>query len=412
MSMSPAEIDTEIALWRDTLARVGANLNELDELPAYQRLKGKLRADPPVLTGVTLDRVSGALAAAAELWQHFLLLSDAVQRADAARASAGRILGHNAGGLIEAEKILTGPSITLVEGETPFAQRDLLASAKQQNEISPKALLDAMQRAFREAKDVVVRVDASWKTLRQDLTEIDTRAAALEGRALALGLAPLDEIATARLRIADRRAEMEQDPLGVAQTLERQVQPLIDSAKEKIDAAERERAEIAAALADANARISALKARNDECIALKESAALRVLDVSGLVTALDPALLKDLEGWLATITDTANSGRRKAALVGIERWRAAIEGHFDTIESAVRSNRTPLEQREELRGRLAALEAKAHAYAKRQQPASIEAETLFAEAKRLLYSRPTDLAAASALVAQYEAALNASIARP
>ena len=61
-------IIAELAAWQDRLALVSRNLGEINELPALQRVKARLRANPELYAGETAPRINDALAALEELW--------------------------------------------------------------------------------------------------------------------------------------------------------------------------------------------------------------------------------------------------------------------------------------------------------------------------------------------------------
>ncbi len=71
--------------------------------------------------------------------------------------------------------------------------------------------------------------------------------------------------------------------------------------------------------------------------------------------------------------------------------------------SAEVANRLPLDTRQELRGRLDALTAKAIAKGKVKNPLLTD---LAARARQVIYSSPTDLSMAIDLVREYEQGLN------
>jgi hypothetical protein len=409
--MTLDEIDAALAQWRQDLALSGTNIAELEETRPYQRLKGRLRANPPTLAGVTLAKASAAVAAAAELWQKYLLLTDLVQRAQDRRAQIGRLRLSDAA-LAEISEMLNGPSISLTAGATPLDQRDLDTPAQAVRRIAPAALYAEMKKAFAEARQVVAAIEMAQTTLRQEIAERDGAAAALQARIDAQGEGSAEEVRAARDKIAERRAALESDPLGVGETLAREVAPLLDAARARIETIDRERAETAQAIAEARARLASIKAQNAECAALETAARQRIVETGQLRPPLDAAVMGDLEGWLATIEATTATGKRRAALVGCSRWREAADGHAREIERARQANKAPLDLRAELRGRLEALGAKEAAYAKRGRPASAAARGFAEAARAQLYTRPTNLAEAARLVAAYESALAQSIAAP
>ncbi len=89
--------------------------------------------------------------------------------------------------------------------------------------------------------------------------------------------------------------------------------------------------------------------------------------------------------------------------VGLNNWITKAKEYIATEKETWEANKTPLDTRQELRGRLDALTAKALA---RGLVENATLSELAAQAKQLLYTRPTPLAKAAELVSLYEKRLN------
>ena len=92
--------------------------------------------------------------------------------------------------------------------------------------------------------------------------------------------------------------------------------------------------------------------------------------------------------------------------IGLTNWLDRVQSHTIDAQSRLAANRLPLDTRQELRGRLDALTAKA--LAKRQVEDPILAD-LAMQSRQILFTSPTDLDLATELVRSYEQRLNSGM---
>jgi hypothetical protein len=78
---------------------------------------------------------------------------------------------------------LNGSSVVLLGAAVPLALRSLVATAQEQSKVTPAALLQAMERAFGDARDAVFAVDAAWSKLLPSVVQSGRELDALQDRA-------------------------------------------------------------------------------------------------------------------------------------------------------------------------------------------------------------------------------------
>lgn len=122
-------------------------------------------------------------------------------------------------------------------------------------------------------------------------------------------------------------------------------------------------------------------------------------------TPLDPGRIEGLADWLTTLESTAGAGRWASAAVGLARWLTAAQEALAEAETAERASLAPLNQRDELLGRLLARRQQARVRAARGVALDPALEQVAGRAESLLRQVPTPLSEAAALVADYEAGL-------
>ena len=102
----------------------------------------------------------------------------------------------------------------------------------------------------------------------------------------------------------------------------------------------------------------------------------------------------------------AQAATRPPVKVGVRRWLEGAQRHLDHERAVLRACQALLDERQELRGRLDALNAKAAGSGLAEDAALAEDARA---ARALLYRRPTPLAQARDLVARYQTRLNARV---
>ena len=396
-------ITPELAAWQDRLALVSRNLGEVNELQALQRIKARLRATPQFYAGETASRISDALAALDDLWKDYLLLNALLDEADTLRKQSGVFRDHEA----EIGELLHGRSITLPIAHVPLAERGLLTNAERADKVTPDELLAAMNALFAIARDTILELDGAETSLKPRLDTLLGAVRELAGRADTLGFdAP--EIAAIAVPLEALGAELRADPLGAGRKVHEGETALADWHM-RLETAERERDALGAAFAAAAEELKELRRLSHEAQAAHESSSSKIAGQSALRLPTEPSVIAQFGTWLDALDTSRRRGDWRAAKTGLEKWTAACVAHQEVERRTLAANKAPIEARDELRGRLKALRAKADAHAARGISIDTKVVRLGDDARDLLYSQPADLQKAAALLSAYETALNLAI---
>jgi hypothetical protein len=396
------QIDQLLADWKQKIDLASQNLIDLHGLPTYQRLCGVSGFPPVQLTGTTLARVTPALEAMNELFQHFDLLIKTINQATELRKQLSPLWVSEVK-VREIEQILTGSSIQLAVVQIPLAQRGLLSMAQTANAIAPLQLLAAMTSAFDLAKNAVLEVDAAWMHLEPALAASEVEIVSLQRLAESLGQGSVGELSAARQKITALRDKIESDPLGVSANFDREIKPLILRVKATVEESVRQQNQMREKFACAHHLLSQLTELNRQTETAFRESEEKIADHLTLQTPLDPAQIEALSQWLTRLETKFKQNLINPIQIGLENWIAKAKIYIAKEERAYAANKAPLELRAELRGRLDALQAKALA---RGLAENAILSQLAENAKRLLYTRPTPLDKAAELVTQYEQELN------
>ncbi|MCC3417354.1 MAG: hypothetical protein JGK12_19170 [Microcoleus sp. PH2017_01_SCD_O_A] len=402
--MNVEQIDRLLAQWKQNLDRISQNLIDLHGLPTYQQLTA-MPSDVE-LTGKTKAKVVPALSAMNDLFQNFDLLVKTIDRAVMLRKQVPKFLISSAESqLREIEYLLTGNSIQLGEQQIPLAQRDLLSAAQTQNAIAPAKLLEVMTAAFQVAKDVVVAVETARSHLAAQLTRAQTEMRSLQTLADSLGIRRSNELAVAQQNLLDFGDRIICDPLGVSDEFEREIEPIIIRSRQYLEEIARQKASVKQELSQAHQLLQNLIHLNQQHQTIFAEYQEKITEAATRSQPLADEQIEALNQWLARLEIKFKEGIFQPVKIGLQNWRVRTQEYLSAQQQAYTDNQTALEMRQELRGRLQALQAKALAkgMAENEQLSQIAQQ-----AKQLLYTRPTPLGQAIQLVSEYEKLLNRS----
>jgi hypothetical protein len=398
--MTLREIDEALAAWKSRLEAAAQNLMDLQAEPTYRRLTGCSGVSLPAIAGITAAKVEPALREFSHLFECLDLLSATIERASALRHNLPTLFGAEEK-LHEIEDLLCRSSIHLPAVDVPLEQRSLLDGASNDVCISPAALLDGMVKTFQAAKDAVMAVDKAWSNFEPALAASSARIAAL--RTKPLDAAQIAEVDSADRALAALRARVKADPLGASADLDARIRPILDGAESALAAREQLRREIEQGFAAAHAQWEALVRLHDVTVDTCQRTRRKIAGAESLPVPIADGHLTGLHDWLDRLEKKYAEGVVDPVAVGLRKWNAAAEECAAKEQAALAANRAPIETRNELRGRLDALKAKARAYGVAEDDALAE---LAREAEGLLHSRPIALDRAAAAVLAYEKSLN------
>jgi hypothetical protein len=402
--MTSDSIAGKLSAWQDRLARVSRNLGEINDHPALLRIKARLRDRPDRYRGETAARIDNTLAALGELWNDYLLLNALLDQADGLRKQSGLFHTYDS----EIDDLLDGRSITLPATHMPLAERGLLTTAEHSDKATADELLAAMEKIFTIAKDTVLAFDRVETRLAPRIAAIADEARVLTGRANAIGETGSAEIAGVAGRVEALASDLAADPLGAGTKVD-EASAMLANWRARLDAAEQERAAVGAALVAARAAWQELRDVSRRSQAAYEESCAEIVDPAGLLRPTDAPIIAQFGAWLDRLDDALRNGGWRAAKVGLDKWMVSRNTRLAAERRICAANQAPLAARDELRGRLKGLRAKANVHAVRGLRFDPEVVRVADEANSALNAQPADLRKAAGLIAAYEAAINLAI---
>ena len=401
MGLTLTQIDRLLLDWQQKGDAANQNLLDLYDLSAYQRLSG-MGNPPSNVTGTTQQQASTALTAIDRLFEYLELFNQQIDRARKLRRELPSLFVSNIQ-LQEIEHLLTGMSIDLPQIQIPLANRNLIGADRQMRSISLEELLDRMMVAFIIARDTFVAVETAWIELESKLIITHRSLVDLQQLAQKLQVTIPASLVSAQANFDNFQLQIERDPLGVNLACVRDLNPLINSTRRELETLAQQRHQLQADFVTAPQLLQQLRQLNQDSIAANTESQSKIRHSLPIVSPVPAEEIAELERWLERLVAKFESGIIPPVRVGLTNWLAKVRAYTTAAESALRANRLPLDTRQELRGRLDALTAKA--LAKRQAEDPVLAD-LTAQAREVLYTSPTDLNLAIDLVRKYEQQLN------
>jgi hypothetical protein len=129
----------------------------------------------------------------------------------------------------------------------------------------------------------------------------------------------------------------------------------------------------------------------------------KITGAGQLPAPLPEEKIEALREWLDRLREKFDGGMLRPVAFGLQNWNSAAGNCVSDVQKIHAANSAPIELRQELRGRLNALKAKAQAYRVAEDAGLMSLAT---EAEGLLYTRPTPIDRASEAVTRYQSRLN------
>ncbi len=405
MGLNLAEIDRLLNEWKQKVDTANQNLLDLYDLSFYQRISGT--GNPPVnLTGITQQRVGEALTLVDRLFEDLELLNHTIDRAKRLRKQLPSLFISDES-LQEIHQLLTGDSIQLPMIQTPLAQRDLLTANQQLQSISLDRLLARMIQAFTVARDTFVMVESTGTELQAKLTVDRQALIELQQLAQQLQVSISPTLVAAQTNFTNLQSQIDRDPLGVNLPSTQDITLLINRTRQELATLVNQRQWLQTGFVTAWQRLAQLKQLERDSIAAYTESQAKIIHNLPIFPPLPAEDTIELEQWLVRLEAKYRAGTISSIQVGLTNWLSKIAAYTVAAESALIANRLPLDTRQELRGRLDALIAKALAKGKAEDPSLADLAT---QARQILYSSPTALETGINLVERYQQYLERQLA--
>ncbi|MEV4314601.1 hypothetical protein [Actinocrispum sp. NPDC049592] len=379
------------------LERLGAESDRMaDALVAMDSHAGNQLLRNATLTGLTKRRWDEASASMAVLWEQFNTHRRLLEQANEVLSRKSRPGPAELG---EVTTLLTEAVVELNAQQVPIEQRGLTGPAIVSDRVTLTQLVERMKAAYASVAEVLAVADTAWTTTVKQLDPLETELRSVAGVAASLGV---EDPGLTRIdrELSEIRSLALSDPMAMGK-----VTPPERIADELADARTR-LAKLASAkdsFDDHTARIEALLAEitiAQQQAQLAYATVLEKIASPGLPRLTD--LLPPLRARLTELPELWRAGQWRELAGGLDDLERDATSALAEARTQLRLITGLLDRRLELRGRLDAYRAKANRLGHAEDR---ELSALHREAHTVLYTRPTDLAAATRAVNRYQQAL-------
>jgi hypothetical protein len=379
------------------LERLSAESDRMaDALVAMDSHTGNQLLRNASLTGLTQRRWAEASTAMTVLWEQF---NSHRRLLEQAKEVLGRKSRPGAAELGAVTTLLTEAVVELNAQQVPIEQRGLTGPAIVSERLTLTELVERMKTSYASVAEVLAAADTAWTTTVNQLDPLETELRSVMALAGTLGVTDPELV-----RIEDELSEIRSlalsDPMAVSS-----VTPPGRIATELAEARVRlgKLASAKDSFDDRTARIEALFAEITGAQGESELAYATVLQKiasPGLPRLTD--LIPPLRARLGELPELWRAGQWRELARGLDDLERDASSALAEARTQLRQITGLLDRRLELRGRLEAYRAKANRLGHAEDR---ELSALHKEAHTVLFSRPTDLAAATRAVNRYQQAL-------
>ena len=379
--MTLDELDRTVRQLRGPLEQIRDELVDIELDPSRALL------DASELEGHTATRWAAASATLSQLWEWHRVLADLLERVAKLRATRTRLRPQQIAALSE---LVERPSITCVNHDGSARPQEIA--------VTPAALVERMSAELVEAKAVLAQIDAAWGTVGPRLRAIGEVITATRELCGQLGEPEPDDLEPARQRLTALRRTLAKDPLSVRPEDVDALEASAAAPRADLEAIAEFRDRIEERLAGARELLGELRRSVRDADVASAEAAVKIADSQ--VPA--PLSLVESEAQLEQVGELAEAGAWGEAWRALADWTTGAHVLLEESRRTAADSRALIAARKELRDRLVAYEAKARGLGLIEDP---EVLRHFEGAHEVLYTAPTDLAAAKALVRRYGQAL-------
>jgi hypothetical protein len=388
-------VDERIAeLWA-LHERIGQNLVELDADVTRQMLQSST-----TLRGRTAAAWAEASAAIEDLWLGHMALADLLERVTHARGPRTWVPRAAQAQLTE---LLDGRSIAFPR---PGSRPSLTETAAPTDQCTVQEAIVRMSSDYDRALALTSEVGAVWTVVVPRLEALEVVLDGLERAATASGTRRPNQLPMAREQLADALAVARDDPLALDEDV-------LDSLPAEVDRMAEFVHESQTFFQEVLAELAAIEAGVDAARHVLEDAERTTAEDAAKVLAPDERRreLGTARKMLDSVGEELDERRAQAGIdaAGARRHVADLLGRVTELEQlcarCAAGNVGTVFERDQLRGRLVAFRAKAHALGRSED---LDLDQLYRQASDALYRAPCDLDQARALVLSYQRALGPS----
>lgn len=384
--MTLADSDRTLRRLSGAADQIRNNLLDIELDPRRELLDGSR------LEGDSAERWATTSATVLRLWEWHGVLVTHLERAVKLRGTRTRLRPHL---LLELSGLIEGASIECAGLDLPLARG---AGSRATGRVRPDELVERLSAGVYEAKSVLAQIGTAWDTFTPPLRRMGEMVREISELCRRLGETEPQELVLARRGLTRLHEEVATDPLSVEPGDIEALKASMADLRAHLDAIAELRGEIGEHLAGARKLLEELRRAQRE----GEAGHADVLVKIALPAVSEPVRLADIEAELDQVAELSEACAWRQAHDALARWTKRANSLLEQARTTAADHRAAIEARNQLRGRLAAYQAKVKRLGLIEDP---ELSDLFERAQGALYTAPTDLEHAEGLVRRYQRAL-------
>jgi hypothetical protein len=375
---SERDLQQHLHTLQERAAGIESDLADLQRSLGYQLL-----FDGQRVSGLTRSRLDPAVGAVEDLWLGFTVLGEVL-------AEAASVVGNGARPDLDQ---LRNVEWMLFDDSLELGGRHL----------TPDELLTDLTHALSATAQIIEEADDIWRHTVPALARSEEEIEGLLRRADDLGSSHhAESLRQLRIQVSWLRGQAADDPLGVVEAFERDALPRLRHLRDRLADETGQQQVLASELSRAGVRLAELKTLHARVVEEAGLVWAKIAQPRGLLAPPDPGYLTDhpmgLDPWLARLRSLSRTRPTRQVRKGLASWLEAAAAARARELEVLEANREPLRRRQELRGLLSSLQAKAEALGAASDAGLAD---IGGRAKAILYSSQTDLDDAAVLVREY-----------
>jgi len=269
----------------------------------------------------------------------------------------------------------------------------------------PDELVERVSAELNEAKAVLAQIENAWDACMPRLRRAGAMVSEASELCQKVGEQEPPELDLARQRLKRLGEALAKDPLSVTPAELDALETSATALRDDLGALAQLKDEIGGLLMGARELLEELRrAQRDG-----EAAHADVLVKIEAPTVPEPVGHTRIEEELEQVVELSEAGAWRQTRDALGQWSTRASSLLEQARTIASDNRAPIEARNQLRGRLEAYQAKAKQLGLIED---LELSDVYERAHAALYTAPTDLRHAEALLRRYQQALPGNPAAP
>lgn len=394
-----SDINKEISEWKSKITIISRNLMEFSDDLSTKTVQNTFKSLG--YSGLTDTTAAKSIKTLDVLWEQYLIAARVIDEAQELAKKNG--IFHN--NEIKIKELLEGKSVVIYSEYIPIESRGLLVGSKVETYTTLSAILKLMETSFIETRNAITSIITANKQLESKRMVIKQKMDRLAAWSKSLDIDSSIVLPGSPYSLIHSFT----DPLSLLSCTSEfaHFEAELKKCQEQLQTIEVDRNEVFDLLKKADSFWAELKSVVELSREAIQETIRTIFSPNGLVAVMDDEKLKLLQSWKETLQKTIHSGKYSAAKIGLKKWIEECRLHLQQEQSNYKTNKSLLEEKEELRGQYKALFAKTEKL--KRDGILLDITDLFKQSQKVLYAMPYDVLAGRQAIQKIKTALTKDV---